>query len=30
MEDARRDREEKERMANSGLAGLIGGALKNE
>ena len=30
MEDARRDREEKERMANSGLAALIGGALKNE
>ena len=30
MEDARRDREEKERMANSGLAAIIGGALKNE
>ena len=30
MEDARRDREEKERIANSGLAAIIGGALKNE
>ena len=30
MEDARRDREEKERMANSGLAAIIGGALKDE
>ena len=30
MEDARRDREEKERMKNSGLAAIIGGAIKGE
>ena len=30
MEDARRDREEKERMKNSGLAAIIGGAIKDE
>ena len=30
MEDARRDREEKERMANSGLAAIIRGAIKDE